>query len=297
MSGAGKAGLLAHAAGGATTICRAWALTRGDGTVLGFTDHDLDLEFEGFRFRAGTGLSAAALMQTTGLSVDNTEATGALSDAAITEADLSAGRYDGADLRAWLVNWAAPEERMEIFRGTLGEIRRGAGAFHAELRGLTQALNQPQGRIYQADCTAVLGDAACRVDLDAAGYSLRLPAEAVEDARVFRFDGLTGFDAGWFARGRLIVESGAAEGLAGVIRDDRRDADGLRRLSLWQPLAGAVASGDRLRLVAGCDKRPETCRLKFHNFNNFRGFPHIPGEDWLMAVQARAGAKDGGSLR
>jgi uncharacterized phage protein (TIGR02218 family) len=36
-------------------------------------------------------------------------------------------------------------------------------------------------------------------------------------------------------------------------------------------------------LEAGCDKRAETCRLKFANFLNFRGFPHVPGEDWLAS--------------
>lgn len=61
----------AHLAGRVTTVCRAWAVVRRDGAVFGFTDHDRDLEFEGIVFRAGTGLSASALSQTTGLSVDN----------------------------------------------------------------------------------------------------------------------------------------------------------------------------------------------------------------------------------
>jgi uncharacterized phage protein (TIGR02218 family) len=51
-----------------------------------------------------------------------------------------------------------------------------------------------------------------------------------------------------------------------------------------------------VRLEAGCDKRAETCRLKFANFLNFRGFPHLPGEDWLTAVPKAEGANDGGSL-
>jgi uncharacterized phage protein (TIGR02218 family) len=45
--------------------------------------------------------------------------------------------------------------------------------------------------------------------------------------------------------------------------------------------------GDRVRLVAGCDRRDETCRGKFRNFMNFRGFPHVPDEDWITAWPAR----------
>ena len=131
---AGAAGLYAHLATGATTVCRAWAVVRRDGSVYGFTDHDRDLAFEGIAFLASTGLTARALQQTTGLSVDNSEALGALSDASVSEADLLAGRFDGAEVRAWLVNWASVEDRVLQFRGTFGEVSRSGGAFQAELR-------------------------------------------------------------------------------------------------------------------------------------------------------------------
>ena len=129
------AGFHQHLQSGATTVCRCWSVTRRDGVAFGFTDHDRDLAFEGVIFRADTGLTARALAQSTGLSVDNTEAL-------------------GADL----------------------------------------------------------------------------------------------------------------------------------------------VPGDLIRLEAGCDKRAETCRAKFANFLNFRGFPHIPGEDWLTTFPARDGVNDGGSL-
>ena len=134
---AGREDLLAHLAGGVTTLCRAWAVQRKDGTLLGFTDHDRDLRFDGIVFRAGTGMTARALVQTTGLAVDNSEAVGALSSDAVTEADLMAGRYDAAEVRCWLVNWTDVAQRLLQFRGSLGEIVRSGGAFRAELRGLT----------------------------------------------------------------------------------------------------------------------------------------------------------------
>ena len=67
----------AHLASAATTLCRAWTVMRRDGVVLGFTDHDRDLTFDGVTHRAGSGLTARALQQSTGLSVDNSEALGA----------------------------------------------------------------------------------------------------------------------------------------------------------------------------------------------------------------------------
>lgn len=296
MTGGIDDAFAAHLAGGLTTLARCWAVTRADGQVLGFTDHDRELAFDGIRFAADTGLSALAVQQATGLSVDNSEALGGLSDSAIRAADIEAGRYDGAEVRAWLVNWADPAMRWLQFRGTIGEIRRVGGAFRAELRGLTEALNRPLGRVYQKPCTAVLGDAACRFDLSEPGYAETRPVAEVEAGRLFAWDDLAGFEPGWFARGRLVVLDGAAEGLEALIKRDTAER-GRRIIELWAPLRAAVAQGDLVRIEAGCDKRMETCRLKFNNLLNCQGFPDLPGEDWLMAVPRQTGPNTGGSRR
>ena len=141
-----------HLESGTTTVCHCWLLTRRDGEAFGFTDHDLDLSFEGQTFRADSGMGAKALSQSTGLSVDNTEAVGALSSDAISEADITAGRFDGASVIAWRVNWADISQREVIFRGEIGDLKRAGGAFAADLRSLASQLNRPLGRIFQKPC-------------------------------------------------------------------------------------------------------------------------------------------------
>ena len=287
---------LTHLQTGVTNVCRAWAITRADGATFGFTDHDLELSFEGVTFKADSGLSAMALQQSTGLSVDNTEALGALSDAAVTEADIEAGRFDGAEVRAWLANWADVAQRQLMFRGSIGELKRAGGAFTAELRGLTEALNRPVGRVYQKPCTAVLGDAGCTFDVTQAGYVAELADEEVEARSRFRFEGLSGFGPGWFERGVLVGMDGACAGLRGTVKRDVQDG-GQRVIELWQPMRAAIVPGDTVRLIAGCDKRMETCRLKFDNLLNFQGFPDVPGDSWLMAQPGASGDLGGGSRR
>ncbi|GAA0286033.1 DUF2163 domain-containing protein [Rhodovulum strictum] len=290
-----SAELQTHLASGATTLARSWAITRRDGVVLGFTDHDRDLVFEGITFRADTGMSARALSQSTGLSVDNSAALGALSSDAISEGDIAAGRYDGAGLCIWLVNWADVTQRLVLFMGSLGEFSHLGGGFEVEIRGQAEVLNQPQGRVYQTPCPAVLGDAACGFDTTRPGYSANVTAAAIEARRIFRIEGLGDFLPRWFEHGRLEVLSGPAMGLSGAIKADR-EAGGARIVELWSEIRGAVGPGDALRLVAGCDRSADTCRWKFNNFINFRGFPHIPGEDWLMSYPSQSGLNDGGSL-
>lgn len=281
----------------ATTRARAWALTRADGVVMGFTDHDRDLTFEDVLFRADTGMTARALVQATGLAVDNTEAAGALRDGGLSEADIAAGRYDGAALVIWEVDWADVAYRRVLFRGSLGEITRAGGAFRAELRGLTEPLNRAGGRVFGALCPAVLGDTACGFALDTPGFAAEVAVLAVgEGGAVLHLPPLEDFAPGWFAEGRVVFQGGAAGGLVGFVRRDEPGAgvEGARRVELWSAPGAVPMAGDALRIEAGCDKRFETCRVKFANQVNFQGFPHVPGDDWLLAVPRADGPNEGG---
>lgn len=281
-----NAAFLAHLKTGVTTLCRAWGVTRRDGVWLGFTDHDGDIAFDGMVFQASSGLAAKALQQTTGLSVDNSEAMGALS--AIDEADLIAGRFDGAEVRVWLLNWADPSQRMEQFRGNFGDVTRAGGAFKVELRGLTDSLNQPIGRSYHRGCSAVLGDAACKAVV---AHVPMVVAEIVDGTYVLTGDA-TQAD-GWFDLGRFAVTSGVSAGLIGMVKRDRARAGG-RLIDLWQDIPLAI--GDEIALQPGCDRQATTCKVKFNNLLNFQGFPHIPREDWQISYPNALQPKDGGSL-
>lgn len=287
------ADLQTHLNTGVTTLCRAWGVTRQDGAWFGFTDHDGDIGFGGMAFRANSGLAAKALQQSTGLSVDNTEAVGAISDAAIDEIDLLAGRFDGAEVRAWLVNWADPTQHTEVFRGNFGDVTRAGGAFRVELRGLTDRLNQPQGRVYQRGCSAVLGDKTCGVDLTGAGFRAQMVLAQIKDGLI-----LTGTSTrpdGWFDLGRVVVTSGAAAGLVSMVKRDRARETG-RVIDLWQDFALPLAVGDEITLEAGCDRHHATCKSKFNNLRNFQGFPFLPGDDWQISYPNVLQIKDGGSL-
>lgn len=291
MTGAEK--LRARLTDGAPRLARCWEITRKDGVRLGFTDHDCPLSFDGLVFEANAGLDAGALERSTGLSVDNAQAVGALRSDRVSEADILAGRFDGAEVRQWLVDWSEPEARIEQFRGSLGEIRTGAGQFEAELRGLGEALNQPVGRSYLKTCDRDLGDAKCGVDLSDLRFRASGVVAEVDGRLAITFHPGGAFEAGWFNGGALTWTSGANAGLRGLVRADQ-PADGLRKLTLWAEARMEVRPGDGFTVVAGCDKHIGTCRKKFGNVLNFRGFPYMPGDDWVTAYP-RDGANGAGS--
>ena len=93
------AALAAHLEGGTTSLCRCWSLTRRDGLVLGFTDHDRSLAFGGLSFQAATGLEAAETTAELGFAIGGGEVAGAFAATGLNEKDLASGLYDDARLR------------------------------------------------------------------------------------------------------------------------------------------------------------------------------------------------------
>jgi uncharacterized phage protein (TIGR02218 family) len=223
---------------------------------------------------------------------------GALSSAAISEADIREGRFDRASVVQWLVDWVRPDLRVVLFAGEFGEIRRADGAFEVELRGLADTLNVPVGRSILRTCVRVLGDAKCGVDTSGPEFSVEAVAAVGSAAAVLGVDAdLTAYAEEWFVHGRVVWIDGRNAGTSQSVKADRRLSGGGRQVELCQEPPAGLRAGDRFRLVAGCDKRAETCRAKFGNFMNFRGFPHIPGEDWVTAYPRRGQGNTGRSLR
>lgn len=205
-----------HLGSGATTLASAWKITRRDAVVLAFTDHDEALSFGGTDYlpMLDGGESPVRL----GAQVDTGEVTGVLRSDAITEAEIAAGLYDGAEVETWRVNWRDVNQRVLLRRATIGEIVREDGQFRAELRSGQQALNRVTGRLYTMLCDATLGDARCGV------------------------------------------------------------------------------GGGHPQFGSGCDRTLATCRRRFGNVINFRGFPHIPGNDFVLKYPRQGETLDGGAL-
>jgi uncharacterized phage protein (TIGR02218 family) len=290
-------GLQAHLDSGATTLAWCWRVIRRDGAVYGFTDHDRDVAFDAANFEAASGFTGTDIRQSVGLSIDNLDVSGALQSERLNEADLAAGQFDDARVEIWRVNWAEPEQRVLMMTGSIGEVRRGDTAFTAELRSLSHYLDQNQGRTFQFACDATLGDARCGIDLDDPGFKGTGTVTEASAAYLLGASGLDGFAEGWFDAGLLSWTSGANAGRAMEVKRFTLSG-GAASIELWRSMASAIAPGDVFTISAGCDKTFQTCKAKFANDINFRGFPHIPGNKYVLAYPASGDPdNDGGSMQ
>lgn len=129
-----------------------------------------------------------------------------------------AGRWDGARVQTWRVDWSEPALRVLIAAGQVRRMIRSGERLTLEMEGPLGRLDVVAGRSFSRLCDAVLGDARCGVETAA------FPGQS-------------------------------------------------------------------------CDKRFGTCGGTFGNAINFRGFPDMPGDDFLFARPGAAGRHDGGSRR
>lgn len=285
-------GLAAHLAQSETTLATCWMLRRSDGAVLAFTDHDRTLSFGGVDYLPAHGLDGGEVPARLGAQVETSEVLGVLHADAITEDDILLGRYDGAVVETWRVNWADVSQRVRLRRDTIGEIVREDGVFRAELRSAQQGLNATRGRIYQGLCDAVVGDARCGVDLTNPAWRGFATVTAIADQHHVMVAGLGSFGEGWFGFGGATWTDGRRLGLRDGVVTHRRDSTG-DVLGFGVAVGDWVMIGDTLTVTAGCDRRFATCRDKFANSINFRGFPHIPGSDFVLRHPRHGDALDG----
>jgi hypothetical protein len=145
--------------GEVTRLAACWQITRTDGQVFAYADHDLDLTFGGVTYKAAPGFTRSAIRQSSNMTVDNAQVLGVIDDDSITEADLIAGKFDQAAIQIYIAKWddlTVPP--IEWFAGNIGDIPKGAINFTATLAGLGDALQDMIGKVYQPTCRHDLGN-------------------------------------------------------------------------------------------------------------------------------------------
>jgi uncharacterized phage protein (TIGR02218 family) len=272
-----------------TSLAILFKLTRPDGVVFGFTDHDEDLIYSGVTYKAASGNFPTAMSQSGNLSVDNIEASAFLSSDLISEVDIIARKYDYSTVDIYLVFWDTNSftggvglVSFPLILGggwKLGEVTIKDNSFSFEIRSKTQILQQQIIELYSPDCRADLGDTRCKVTI--ATYTVTGTVTGVTDNRTFSDSSRTEAD-NYFNYGLLTWTSGDNNGMTMEIKDYTLTGGGF---VLVEKMGYTIQVGDTYSVYSGCDKLKATCRDKFNNVINFRGEPYLPGMDELLKIK------------
>ena len=283
-----------HLQGDVTTHCFAWVLRRRDNQVFGFCDHDKTLSVHGINCFPQSGMNGSEVSSQLGLANDSAELEGALTSDALSDEDIERGLYDGATVETYLVNWVQPEQAVLLRSAVIGKITRSGLKFVAELKSVSSLLDRVFGRRAKRCCDAEFADRRCAMNSVDPRYYGEGVVVAVNGPDMI-VSGISGFAAHWFERGVLHWLSGQNQGSSNTIVSHQRQSDAASLLLQELPVYD-VNAGDRFSVLAGCDKSFQQCRDRFGNHENFRGFPHIPGNDAAYSYADGQDSFDGGVL-
>ncbi|MFN7038692.1 MAG: DUF2163 domain-containing protein [Alphaproteobacteria bacterium] len=268
-----------HLSSEVTTLATCWKLSLTSGKILGFTDCDIDIIYEGVTYKACSGFTASCISSTMSLAIDNFQIEAALNHDQINEEDILQGMYDYSEVEIFMVNYLNPSQgRVFLNKGYFGEITLNQGKFTVEVKSITQKLDKLLGNIYSPICRAKFGDSKCKINKNLLARkgtisAITSPYSFIDNAR--------NEEKGYFNFGTIKFTSGEYLGRECEVKDFIGN-----QILLSLPMSNYIKIGDEYIIFAGCDGSFVTCKKRYKNSINFRGEPHIPGNKYMYSTSS-----------
>lgn len=255
------------------TMASCWKITRTDGSIFRFTDADISVQLSDGEYIPMDSGKPSSIEETIDINSSNLTIQQLISSEQITVDDLNSGLFDEAKVEIYWVNYQNPSQgAITLFIGYFGEVKINDDIeFEVELKSLSTKLEQTVGRQYTQQCDAALGDSRCGVITSS--YTYNGTVTSITDNQIFTDSSISAIND-YYKYGKLTWTSGNNNGASIEVKNQ---IGGEITLLLAMPFT--IQVGDTFDVVAGCDKYFDTCKDKFNNVINFRGFPHIPGND------------------
>lgn len=252
-----------------TTIATCCYIKRLDGMVLGFTDCDQSIHFEGVVYSPKAGFSPSAVYSGDNFTVDELEIESVLDHDAVSREDLIAGLYDHAEILIFLVNYTDVSMGKLVLRsGWIGEVVCKGGLFIAEIRGMKQRLSSTVGKLYSSSCRANFGDHQCNVDLEPFTFFGQVTSS---QSRSVFYDNTRLEEGAFFDNGIVTFISGLNINISMEVKQYGGEGE----INLFFPMPYDIQNGDQYKIIAGCNKSFKACSSRFNNAINFQGEPFM----------------------
>lgn len=264
---------------GTTSICmiaKIEATPERGGDIKRFALHAEDIEFDGETYEA-VAFDVSTIQVSAGTEINNATFATMLNQA-VSRLNIRGGKWQGAKVQLTIVDFNTLEiGYLERHNGRFGQATIIGKEAEFEYRGLMQILAQEIGDRTSRLCRYTLGGAKCTKNLEDFTFTGEVTAVGTGYGAHQRFTINVSKDDGYFYKGEILWTSGNNDGLKMEVQNN----DG-QEITLLLPMLKAVQVGDEFSIIAGDDKRIETCHGKFNNAINFGGEPCIPPKDKIF---------------
>ena len=247
-------------------IC--WHIKLKDGKDIGFTNHNDDIEIDGFNYLAKALIGYDAIHESIDTLKSINEISGIIDHELIREDDILKGKFDNALLSIYLVHYRHSEQHKHLLKqGYIGNIKYSNNQFYADIIPLVEKLSANITQSFSPYCRAKFCDERCK--LNKSIYTKIGQICKIINKNSF-LDEDRNEDNYYYNFSTIKFLSGENKSIT------------LRVSNFHNKIVEVILSpmlklnlDDKYEIIAGCDKNFSTCINKFNNAINFRGEPHI----------------------
>jgi|GEM_PF-5358705 uncharacterized phage protein (TIGR02218 family) len=288
-------GLYNHLQKNCTTIATCLQITRTDGVIIGLTTCAQQLIIGGTVYQYLNSFEPSAIKSNVGKSGD-IEVTCILGTNAFTAADVLAGRYSGAIVEVFWVDYMnVANGQMIMMTGLIGDMKLSDLGVVITIKDLIDLLKQTVGEQYTSCCRVRdFGNSQCDPEngLNVSQYNYAWTVAAVTTNFQYTLTAAATSPSGnYYTFGKCTFTSGQNKGLMRTVAADAQVTGTQCTITLYEPFPLPVAVGDTVtlqkgcgRLFANCQSFPSSTNVSGNNGENFRGEPFLPGSNQLIQV-------------
>lgn len=268
---------------------RLFRILRTDGTSFLFAEGNATISFRGETYTPVGGVDASEATRSVGVADLEQDFRGLITSDAITDADLRAGLFRGAQVWEYHVDPRVPEAEAFVSDFyTIANVQWGRAVWQAECIGRSRRLTQEVGKKWQRGCWWRLGEnfgltgvAGCKVDLAAiTSTTITVTKGSAANAFTVNTGTLSGSPAdGYFNNGKVTWVTGDNTGVESTVANYVHSSG---TIYLAIPPPHSITTGDKCDIEPGCDFTLAVCDSRYSNTDNYGGSPFIRGTDQAL---------------
>jgi uncharacterized phage protein (TIGR02218 family) len=239
---------------------------------------DEDITFEGNLYKAADSFGLSSSEEEVSSTKSNLGLIGIIEDQQISATRINNGVFDNAIIEIFILEKDNLEaSKITISKGYLSDLQIDGDSFTFDIKPISSRLKTNIINIYSPTCRAKLGDSKCAKDLTSYRSTGSVSEVDTSNPRLKFSDDSRAESAGYYNYGTIKFTSGDNIGKKFEIKKYKTP-----EIELLLPTYEEIKIGDEYEITAGCDKRFSSCVDKFDNAINFRGEPHIPGNEKIL---------------
>jgi len=249
--------------------------------TIGFTSLDRSITVGGVECLPNASVSPSSVKKTAAIESNNLDIKGLIDSEHLSDLDLRAGKFSGAKVKVFIVNFLTGAIVKTLTVGRWGQVRKTDQTWEITVRTNAEILQQSVFQSLSRSCrwTKRLEDSRCGVNI--ANFTTDGTVTLANDDGVNRFrisaTGFPGFGDNvsiynWTnGSGYVQYLTGNNAGYKLPINFIYDPGGGAVGVQLLKSPPYAIEVGDTLKLIPGCDGSMIMCRYRFNNQANFGG--------------------------